>query len=70
MHEAKLPKVGSLIKTEDGDAEVVEANAITEMVTARVILPDNTVTMKKYTLSDIEVKMSAGGEEDEIVIQR
>lgn len=64
----KLPKVGSTIKTEDGDAEVVETNAITEMVVAKVILPDNTVAMKKYTLSDIEVKMSEGNVEDDIII--
>jgi Uncharacterized homolog of PSP1 len=65
----KLPKMGSIIKTPDGDAEVVEANAITEMVTAKVILPDNTVAMKKYTLADIEVvKMSSGGEEEDIVV--
>ena len=48
-----LPKVGSVIKTEDGDAEVVEANAITEKVTARIILPDNSVEMKKYALHEI-----------------
>ena len=64
----KLPKVGSVIKTEDGDAEVVETNAITEAVIAKVILPDNTVAMKKYTLADIEVKTSAGNVDDDIVI--
>jgi len=64
----KLPRVGSVIKTEDGDAEVVETNAITEMIVARIILPDNSVSIKKYTLADIEVKMAAGNDEDDIVI--
>ena len=64
----KLPKVGSMIKTEDGDAEVVETNAISEMITAKIILPDNSIAVKKYTLSDIEVKMSAGNIDDDIVI--
>ena len=32
---------------------VVEANAITEKVTARIILPDNSVEMKKYALHEI-----------------
>ena len=64
----KLPKVGSVIKTQDGEAEVVETNAITETVVAKIILPDNSVGIKKYTLSDIEVKTAATGEEDDIVM--
>ena len=64
----RLPKVGSIIKTEDGDAEVVETNAISEAVRARIILPDNSVDIRKYTLAEIEIGMSAAIEEEEIVI--
>jgi cell fate regulator YaaT (PSP1 superfamily) len=63
-----LPRVGSTIKTEDGEAEVVEANAITETVTAKIILPDNSVEMKKYTLKDIQAKSSDTNDEEEIEI--
>jgi cell fate regulator YaaT (PSP1 superfamily) len=60
-----LPKVGSTIKTEDGDAQVVEANAITEMVTAKIILPDNSVEIKKYTLSSVLSGSAAVESDDE-----
>lgn len=63
-----MPKVGSVIKTEDGEAEVVEANAITEIVTAKIILPDNSVGMKRYTLKDIKGGPASTGEEEEIII--
>lgn len=63
-----LPKVGSTIKTEDGEAEVVEANAITEMVTAKIILPDNSVEMKKYTLREIRGGPPAANDDEEIEI--
>jgi len=63
-----MPKVGSVIKTPDGDAEVVEANAITETVTARIILPDNSAEMKRYTLRDIQGGASETVEEEDIEI--
>jgi cell fate regulator YaaT (PSP1 superfamily) len=63
-----LPKVGSVIHTEDGDAEVVETNAITESVMARITLPDNSVEVKKYTLRDIQGGTAGGSEEEDIEI--
>lgn len=61
-----LPKVGSVIHTWDGDAEVVETNAITESVRAKIILPDNSVEMKTYTLKDIQGGFTNTNDDEEI----
>lgn len=63
----RLPKVGSIIHTLDGDAEVLETNAITETVRARITLPDNSAEVKKYTLAEIEVRAAAVAEDDDIL---
>ena len=50
----KMPRIGSIIETEDGEAEVVETNIITEKVKAKFALPDGSFDAKVYPLSEIK----------------
>ena len=52
----KMPKIGSIIETEDGDAEVVEHYILTERVKAKFELPDGSFDAKVYDLADIKQK--------------
>ena len=63
----KMPKIGSIIITEDGEAEVVETNIITESVKAKFALPDGSFDAKVYPLADIKkIKNRGKTEETEV----
>ena len=67
----KLPRVGSVVKTPDGDAEVVETNPLTEKVKAKIALPDGSFEARAYALTEIKIKGKRGvpaKEEPEIVV--
>lgn len=69
----KLPRVGTMVTTCDGEACVVDTNALTEKVRAKRILPDGTFELNEYDLADIKVSRNkqAGGKarpEEEAVI--
>ena len=51
----KMPKIGSVIETIDGNAEVVEHDILKERVRAKIELPDGSFDARYYDLSDIKV---------------
>ncbi len=67
----KLPRVSAMVKTPDGEAEVVETNALTEKIKARIALPDGSFEVRTYTLPEIKVKGKravAAAEEDVVEV--
>lgn len=52
----KLPKNGAMVKTPEGDAEVMDSSALTEKVKCKVALPDGTFGIRTFPLSEIKVK--------------
>jgi len=52
----KLPRIGAIVKTPDGEAEVIESNGLTEKVKVKVELPDGTFDVQTYNIKDIRVK--------------
>lgn len=52
----KLPRLGSSVKTPDGDGEVVDTNALTEKVKVRRVLADGTFEYVTYDFSEIKTK--------------
>ncbi|MEA5003300.1 MAG: stage 0 sporulation family protein [Christensenella sp.] len=51
----KLPRVGAIVMTCDGEACVIDTNALTEKIRAKRILPDGTFEIREYDLADIKV---------------
>ncbi|MEF9863416.1 MAG: stage 0 sporulation family protein [Christensenellaceae bacterium] len=66
----KLPRMGSIIKTQDGDAEVISTNSLSEKIRAKHILPDGTYEINDYRLEDVVIKRKNNAPiiEEEIVI--
>lgn len=67
----KMPRNGSLVKTQDGEVEVVDTNMLKEEVKCKVALPDGSFDLRVYKLSDVQIKGKravAAAEEVEIVI--
>ena len=62
-----LPKVGTVIYTEDGPAEVMETSAVTEKVKAKITLPDGSHDLKTYGINDFKVKSQKDTEASEDV---
>ena len=56
----KLPKVGSVVKTEDGEGTVTGIEVLKESVTVQ-LKKDDINTYKKYNAKDIKVIKSAVG---------
>ncbi|MDL2238172.1 stage 0 sporulation family protein [Christensenellaceae bacterium OttesenSCG-928-K19] len=52
----KLPRNGVTVKTPDGDAEVVDTNALTGRVKVKAELPDGSFEMRRYELAEIKIK--------------
>ncbi len=52
----KLPKMGSIVRTPDGDAEVVGTNGLTEKVKVKAELPDGTYEMRVYKMAEVKPK--------------
>jgi hypothetical protein len=68
----KLPRMGSVVRTPDGDAEVVGTNGLTEKVKVKAELPDGTYEMRVYKMSEVRPKgkraAAAAVEEAEVEI--
>ncbi|MEA4854707.1 MAG: stage 0 sporulation family protein [Christensenella sp.] len=67
----KLPRLGAMVKTLDGEAEVTETNPLTEKVKVKKKLPDGSFDIREYDLKDIRMKsrkVAASEAEEEIVI--
>ena len=60
-----MPKVGSKILTKDGEAVVLAANCLTEQIKTKLVLPDETVEIKTYKLSDIQKVSEVNSVDDE-----
>lgn len=52
---AVLPNIGSKVKTPDGNGKVLDVYVLTEEIKVQVDLPNDTVSIKRYKLKDIEV---------------
>ncbi len=52
----KLPRVGSMVKTPDGNAEVVDTNGLTEKIKVKIILPDGSFDIRTFDMSEVKVK--------------
>lgn len=50
-----MPKVGSKVKTPDGDGTVEENDLIRQHVKARVLLKDNSYDLRTYNLADLGI---------------
>lgn len=67
----KLPRIGAMVKTPDGMAEVVETNGLTEKVKVKVALPDGSFDIRTYRMDEVWVKGKKAVQaavEEEIVI--
>lgn len=51
----KLPRVGAIIMTCDGEACVIDTNALTEKIRAKRILPDGSFEIREYDLEDVKI---------------
>ena len=65
----RLPGVGAIVKTEDGEGTVEGLETLKEVVKVRIVDKDENVLHKKYQLNDIEIikdiDKSANLEEDD-----
>jgi cell fate regulator YaaT (PSP1 superfamily) len=50
----RMPKQGSTVDTPDGKGIVIENNAITEKVRVKITLPDESVDVKTFDLSEVK----------------
>ncbi len=50
----RMPKLGSTVKTPDGEGVVIENNAITEKVRVKITLPDESYDIKTFELADVQ----------------
>ncbi len=50
----RMPKQGSTVDTPDGKGIVIENNAITEKVRVKITLPDESVDIRTFELSDVK----------------
>ncbi len=67
----KLPRNGSVVKTPDGEAEVMDTNVLTEKVKVKLALKDGTFSVEEYDLSEIVVKSrkkEAPVKEEEVIV--
>ena len=59
-----MPKVNSQIETPDGQGTVAYVNLLKKIVTVRLVAPDESVSMKDFALSDLQVKEKMVVEDD------
>lgn len=50
----RLPRVGSIVETADGPAEVVETDPLCERIKGRITLSDGSADVRRYTLEDLQ----------------
>ena len=51
---SRLPKVGAIVKTEDGEGTIENVETLKEIVKVKIVNKDET-KIKKYSIKDIEV---------------
>ena len=51
----RMPKPGSTVNTPDGKGVVIENNAVSEKVRVKITLPDESVDLKTFDLSDVKL---------------
>lgn len=61
---SRLPKVGAIVKTEDGEGTIENVETLKEIVKVKIVNKDET-KIKKYSVRDIEVIKDAEVEVDE-----
>ena len=59
----RMPRQGSTVMTPDGKGIVIDNNAITEKVRVKITLPDESIDVKTFSLSD--VKFTQAGDTDD-----
>jgi cell fate regulator YaaT (PSP1 superfamily) len=52
----RMPKLGSTVKSPDGEGVVIDNNAVTETVRIRITLPDESIDVKTFKLEEIRFK--------------
>ena len=62
---AKLPRVGAIVKTEDGEGEVVSVEILKEELRVKITNGED-YTIKKYAAKDIKVIKDAQKDDDKI----
>ncbi len=63
----KLPGVGSIVKTIDGEGVVVDTNVLLEQIKVKIRLPDKSEDIKLYFLHEVtKIKENKKNQEDEI----
>lgn len=61
----RLPKVGAIVATEDGDGEVVNVDTLREMLKVKVE-KDQTIEFKNYAFKDVKIIRDAIIQDDKI----
>ncbi|MBM7614740.1 PSP1 domain-containing protein [Alkaliphilus hydrothermalis] len=62
----KLPGVGAIVKTEDGEGIVVSTNVLLEQLKVKIKLPDNSEDVKTYFLDEVtKIKEEKRPQKDE-----
>lgn len=51
----KLPGIGSIVKTADGEGEVISANVLKEKISVKFTKPNDDIEVKEYTVGEFEV---------------
>ena len=62
---SRLPHVGAIVKTEDGEGEIDNVETLAERVRVRITNGDN-ITYKKYYVKDIKVIKDIAQEKEEL----
>ena len=60
----KVPPRGSKVKTPDGTAIVLDNNVITEKTKVKIELPDGSVDVREYELSELKFKLHRNKEKE------
>ncbi|MGI6160818.1 MAG: PSP1 domain-containing protein [Christensenellales bacterium] len=61
----KMPKIGKEVKTPDGRGVVIENNALKERCKVKLTMPDGTIDVRDYLLSEIKWSKPKRAEEEE-----
>ena len=62
----RLPHVGAIVKTEDGQGEIDNVEVLAERVRVKITDADNNITYKKYNVKDIKVIKDIVKENEEV----
>jgi cell fate regulator YaaT (PSP1 superfamily) len=65
---AKLPRVGAIVKTEDGEGEVVSVEILKEQLRVKITNGED-YTIKKYDAKDIKVIKDAQKDDDKLDVE-